>query len=75
MPKNDPAKTIRVEIGIWYNETDGKIRISVPSVPSFKLTTVNCDPGSRRGHPHLYETLAQLLRDRGVSAPLEPDNS
>ena len=71
MPKRGSPKTVRVEIGVWYEESDGKIRISAPSVPGFKLTTVNRDPKNRRGHPHLYEKLAQLLRDKSVVAPPE----
>ena len=69
MAKRRPHKTVRLEIGIWYNEAKEDIRISAPGVPGFKLTTVRRDPTSKRGHPHLFGKLAQYLRDQGVPAP------
>ena len=69
MKASKTGKTVYFEIGIWYREDTGKIHMSAPGVPGFKLTTVNCDPSSKRGHPHLYKKLAQILRDKSVSAP------
>jgi hypothetical protein len=65
------SKTVRIEIGVWFNESTGNIHLSARGVPSFKVTTVRRDPASKRGHPHLYEKLAQCLRDHGVPAPAE----
>ena len=58
------GKTVRLEVGVWYNESTGNIHMSAPSVPGFKVTTVRRDPASKRGHPHLFEKLALCLRDR-----------
>ncbi len=71
MGKGEAPKTIRLEIGVWYKESTGNIHMSAPGRPGFKVTTVHRDPTSKRGHPHLFEKLAQCLRDHGAPAPAE----
>lgn len=60
------GKTVRIEIGVWYDEERGDIHIAQPG--GF-ITTINDQPGSVRAHPHLFAHLARVLRDAGVSAP------
>lgn len=70
----DSKKTRYMRINVWFNEESNKIHISAPHVPGFKVTTVNRNPESKRGHPHLYRKLAHFLRDQGAPAPVYLDD-
>ena len=63
------GKTIRLEIGVWYNEKSGQIHISGVKGERF-ISTVSPDATSKRGNPHLYAKLAKCLRSAGKPAPL-----
>jgi len=65
--KAKKGKTIYFQVSAWYNEQDGKIHINGPWEGHF--TTVSSKPESDRYHSHLYNKLAQLLRENDVPAP------
>lgn len=60
------SKTARAEIGIWFKPETGAIHLSLGD---YGLSTVNADRANKRGHPHLYNKLAKLLRDQGKPHP------
>jgi alpha-glucuronidase len=64
---NDASgKTAKVTIGLWFDEKAGDIHLSIPD---HGLSTVNADAASKRGHPHLFNKLAKVLRDQGKPHP------
>ena len=60
------SRTVRLDVGIWYNEKTGHIHVAAKD--SF-ISTVSADPASKRYHPNLYGKLANCLRRAGVEAP------
>lgn len=64
--KSGSGRTTYVKIGIWYNEEDKSIHMSVEG---HNLTSVNDNPKSRRGNPSLFKKLARVLRDAGAKHP------
>ncbi|MEO6224496.1 MAG: hypothetical protein ABIO80_01395 [Sphingomicrobium sp.] len=60
------GKTGNVTLGLWFDEQAGDIHLSIPGVG---LSTVNGNAGSKRGHPHLFNKLAKVLRDQGKPHP------
>jgi hypothetical protein len=60
------GKTAKVTIGLWFDEEAGDIHLSIPD---HGLSTVNPDAASKRGHPHLFNKLAKVLRDQGKPHP------
>jgi hypothetical protein len=60
------GKTATVAISLWFDEEAGDIHLSFPD---HGLSTVNASPESKRGHPHLFNKLAKLLRDQGKPHP------
>jgi hypothetical protein len=60
------GKTAEVTIGLWFDEEAGDIHLRLPD---HGLSTVNDDPASKRGHPHLFNKLAKVLRDQGKPHP------
>ena len=64
MPKS--GKTAYPKLGVWFDETVGDIHLSIPG---HGLSTVNANPGSKRGNPHLFYKLATVLRDDGKPHP------
>lgn len=65
------TKTAYARIGLWFNEETGSIHLSIPG-PG--LSTVNAKPESQRGHPHLFNKLAKVLRDQGKPHPAVIEN-
>jgi len=61
-------KTVKLDVGIWFNEKTGHIHIAAPG--SF-ISTVSNDPASKRYHPNLYRKMAKALREAGAAAPTE----
>lgn len=53
-------------IGLWFDDEAGDIHLSIPG---HGLSTVNGDRDSKRGHPHLFNKLAKVLRDQGKPHP------
>lgn len=63
-----PAKrTGNVTLGLWFDEEAGDIHLSIPG---HGLSTVAANAGSKRGHPHLFNKLAKVLRDQDKPHPL-----
>jgi hypothetical protein len=60
------GKTGQVTIGLWFDEEAGDIHLSIPGQG---LSTVNGDPTSKRGNPHLFNKLAKVLREQGKPHP------
>lgn len=60
------GKTAEVTIGLWFDEEAGDIHVRIPD---HGLSTIDADSASKRGHPHLYNKLAKVLRDRGKPHP------
>lgn len=56
------GKTAKVTIGLWFDEEDGEIHLSIPGQG---LSTVSSRPESKRGNPHLFNKLAKVLREQG----------
>lgn len=55
-----------IMIRVWYDEDQDVIKMRVDG----ELTSVNNDPGSRRGNPSLYKKLAAILKDAGEKYPM-----
>ncbi len=66
------GRTIYPKIGLWYREDTGHIHISIEGQG---FSTVNDNPDSKRGNPHLYVKLAKVLRDGGSDHPPIPESS
>lgn len=66
MEESATGRTIYPKIGVWYRGDTGHIHLSIEGQG---LSTVNDDPSSVRGHPHLYNKLAEVLRAAGAEAP------
>lgn len=60
------GKTAYPRIGVWFSEDVGDIHLSIAG---HGLSTVNGDPASKRGNPHLFNKLAKALRDEGKPHP------
>ena len=73
MRKSKPGKSVYLDVGVWYDEEQGHIHITAKDVHGFH-TTVNSNPSSKRGHPNLFDKLAQCLRESGAPAPLASIN-
>lgn len=65
------GKTANVQIGLWFDESAGDIHLSIAG---HGLSTVNANTESKRGHPHLFNKLAKVLRDRGKPHPSIVEN-
>ena len=69
MPQvSKPGKSVYIEAGIWYDEEQDSIHLTVKDVPGFH-TTVNRQPDNVRGHPNLFAKLTNVLKDHGAPAP------
>ena len=55
-------------VSIWWGVTGHSIHISFPGALEF-ITTVNDNPESKRGNPHLFRKLAACLDAAGVERP------
>lgn len=64
MPQS--AKTAYPKVGIWFDEQAGDIHLSIAG---HGLSTINPNPESKRGNPHLFNKLAKALRDEGKPHP------
>lgn len=62
------GKAVYLNIGAWYDPSNGHIHLTLPRSDWFH-TTVNNQPGSKRCHPNLYSKLARALKEAGVPAP------
>jgi hypothetical protein len=60
------GKTAYPKIGVWFDEDRGDIHMSIDGQG---LSTVNADPKSVRGNPHLFNKLAKALRAEGKVHP------
>ena len=60
------GKTAYPRIGVWFDETRGDIHLSIDGQG---LSTVNANPTSKRGNPHLFNKLGKALRDEGKVHP------
>lgn len=61
-----PDKTVRLDVGIWYDQKSRYIKISAKGA---FISTVSNDPESKRYHPNLYKKLAKCLHDAGAPGP------
>ncbi|MBY0284783.1 MAG: hypothetical protein K2W81_12580 [Sphingomonas sp.] len=66
MSDTDDGKTVRLNVGIWFNDRTGQIHIAAKG--QF-ISTVSADPKSKRYHPNLYRKLAATLRDADKPHP------
>lgn len=62
------GKTAEVRIGLWFDEEAGDIHLRIPG---HGLSTINADPASKRGHPHLFNKIAKVLREQGKPHPAD----
>lgn len=60
------GKTANISIGMWYDEDAGDIHLRIGR---HGISTVNGNPASERGNPHLFRILAKVLRDEGKPQP------
>ena len=60
-------------VGIWWDQRDGCIHMTINDIPNGHVAISN-NPGSRRGHPTLFDKLAQCLREKGAPSPLSVDS-
>ena len=61
------GKTAYPKIGVWFDEDAGDIHLSIPG---HGLSTINSNPDSKRGNPHLFNKLAKALRDAAKPHPV-----
>ena len=64
------GNSVYMEVRFWYDEADGAIHMTAPGVGNFHVA-VNGDAESKRGHPSLFNVLAQCLREGRAPAPLD----
>ena len=57
------------EVGVWWNQKNGNIHLTVQGVSGFHSTVI-ANPKNIRGNPNLYYKLAKCLR--AVDAPYPP---
>lgn len=68
------GKSVYLEnVGIWWDEDQGHIHITVRGDPGFH-STVNANPQSKRGNPNLFYKLAKCLRAVDAPHPPIPDD-
>ena len=68
------GKTVYLDnVGIWWNEDQGHIHITVQGITGFH-STVNPIPQSKRGNPNLFYKLAKCLRAVGAPHPPIPED-
>jgi hypothetical protein len=60
------GKTGQITVGLWFEEDAGDIHLSIPG---HGLSTINGDPASKRGNPHLFNKLAKVLQEQGKPHP------
>jgi hypothetical protein len=58
------AKSVRFEVGAWYDADTRQIHLTIPCHPRFH-TTVSNDPKSVRYHPNMYRKLQEVLKEAG----------
>ncbi len=63
-PAPGGSKTVYARFGVWYDEGQRMIHMTVPGSGWFH-TTVSNEPGSRRYHPNLFAKLRRLLEQEG----------
>lgn len=61
-----PNKTIRLDVGVWFNERTGHIHVAAHDA---FISTVSNDPNSKRYHPNLFRKLAKCLKEAGAAHP------
>ena len=66
--KSKPGNSIYLDVRVWYDGKKGDIHMTAKDVKGFHISVIQ-DPGSRRGHPTLFDRLAQCLRDNDAPAP------
>jgi hypothetical protein len=64
--KSDSGRTIYPKIGVWFREETGHIHLTIEGQG---FSTVNAEPTSKRGNPHLFNKLARMLRAAGAAHP------
>ena len=60
------GKTAYLKVGAWFDEDRGDIHLTIADEG---FSTVNADPLSKRGNPHLFNKLAKALRAEGKPHP------
>jgi hypothetical protein len=68
MERSKKGKTVYAKVGVWYDEEQGHIHITIPESGWFH-TTVNANEGSKRCHKNLFAKLGRLLREQGAPTP------
>jgi hypothetical protein len=68
MRASKPGNSVYLNVGIWYDETQGHIHLTAQGVDGFHTTVCN-EPASKRGHPNLFRKLAKCLEDAGAPGP------
>lgn len=63
-PAPGGSKTVYARFGVWYDEDQRMIHLTVPGSRWFH-TTVSNEPASRRYHPNLFAKLRRLLEQEG----------
>jgi len=66
-PAPGGSKTVYARFGIWYDEKQRMIHLTIPGSGWFH-TTVSNDSGSRRYHPNPFCGTAKVARARGKMA-------
>ena len=67
------GKTVYLDnVGIWWNEDQNNIHITVRGTAGFH-STVSGNPDRKRGNPNLFYKLARCLRAVGAPHPPIPD--
>lgn len=63
-PAKEGSKTVYARMGIWYDEDQGMIHLTIPGSGWFH-TTVSNNPDSKRYHPNLFGKLKRVLVEQG----------
>ena len=68
MQAGQPVDTVYLNVGIWYDEQQGRIHLVTEGITGFHAT-ISDDPSRRHGHPSLFRDLALCLAVHGAAAP------
>lgn len=70
MAKSTRLKTLRLDVGVWYNPSTGHIHVAAKD--QF-ISTVSNNPDSKRFHLNLYRKLTRALVEAGLPSPSADD--
>ena len=68
MAQGSESRKVSFPVSIWFVPETGQFHIARPTREGC-VTTVNADPASARGHPHLFHKLSLIMQEHGAPPP------